>query len=116
MIKLIIVLLNFAFKCRLVNETRAIALVQAGSQANQLASTIDRIESMTNFTENPASKSFFFSQDSKETCPLIFVSAIKKVHQRNIQFVKTINMYVFTKGIIRKTNCYWHVHFFFNLY
>ena len=116
MIKLIIVLSNFTFKCRLVNETHAIALVQAGSQANQLASAIDRIGSMTNFTKNHASKSFFFSQDSKETCPLIFVSAIKKVHQSNIPFVKTINMYVFTKGIIRKTNCYWHMRFFFDLY
>ena len=40
MIKTIIVLLNFAFKCRLVNETCAIALVQAGMQANQLASVM----------------------------------------------------------------------------
>ena len=41
MITTIIALLNFAFKCRLVNETRTIALVQAGTQANQLAGTID---------------------------------------------------------------------------
>ena len=25
-------------------------------------------------------------------------------------------MYVFIKGITRKTNCYWHVRFFFDLY
>ena len=70
MIKTVIVLLNFAFKCRLVNETRAIALVQTGTQANQLASAIDRTGNITNFTENRASKSFFFSQGSKETCSL----------------------------------------------
>ena len=33
MIKLIINLLNFAFKCRLVTETHVIALIQAGMQA-----------------------------------------------------------------------------------
>ena len=60
MIKTIIVLLNFAFKCRLVNETRAIALVQAGTQADQLASAIDRVGNIINFTKNRARKSFFF--------------------------------------------------------
>ena len=39
--------------------------MQAGTQANQLASTID-------CTGN------IFSQDSKETCSLFFVSVIKK--------------------------------------
>ena len=48
MIKLV-VLLNFAFKWRLVNETRAIALMQAGMQANQLASAIDRPGNITDF-------------------------------------------------------------------
>ena len=38
MIKTIIVLLNFAFECRLVNDTHMIALMQAGKQANQLTS------------------------------------------------------------------------------
>ena len=71
MIKTIIVLLNFAFKCRLVNETRAIALVQAGTQADQLASAIDRVGNIINFTKNHARKSFFFSQDLKETFSLI---------------------------------------------
>ena len=33
------------------------------------------------------------------------------VYQENISLVKTINMYVFIKGI-RKTNCYRHMHFF----
>ena len=116
MIKLIIVLLNFAFKGPLVNETCAITFVQAGTQANRLASTIDRAGNITNFTENRASKSFFFSQNSKETYSLIFVSVIKKVYQGNIPFVKTIHMYVFIKGIIGKMNCYCQVHFFFNLY
>ena len=64
---------------RLVNETRAITLVQAGTQANQFASVIDCAGNITNFTENHAGKSFFFSEDSKETCPLIFVSVIRKV-------------------------------------
>ena len=116
MIKLIIVLLNFAFKGPLVNETCAITFVQAGTQANRLASTIDRAGNITNFTENRASKSFFFSQNSKETYSLIFVSVIKKVYQGNIPFVKTIHMYVFIKGIIGKMNCYCQVHFFFDLY
>ena len=71
MIKTIIVLLNFAFKCRLVNQTRAIALVQAGTQADQLASAIDRVGNIINFTKNRARKSFFFSQDLKETFSLI---------------------------------------------
>ena len=96
MIKIIIVLLNFAFKCRLVNETRAIALVQTGTQANQLASAIDRAGNITNFTENRASKSFFFSQDLKATCSLIFVSVIKKVYQGNISFRKQYILYLFS--------------------
>ena len=78
MIKLIIVLLNFAFKKRLVNETRAIALVRAGTQANQLASAIDCADNNK------------FCQDSKEICSLFFVSDIKKVYQGNIPFMKTI--------------------------
>ena len=51
MIKTIIVLLNFTFKCRLVNEKSAIGM-QASTQANQLASAIDRAGNITNFTEN----------------------------------------------------------------
>ena len=54
-------------------------LVQAGTQANQFASAIDCTSNITNFTENHTGKSFFFSEDSKETCPLIFVSVIRKV-------------------------------------
>ena len=105
MIKTIIVLLNLAFKCRLVNETRAIALMQAGTQANHLASAIDRAGNITNFTENHACK-LFFSQYSKGMCSLIFAPAIKKVYQQNIPFVKPIHiMYVFIKSIIGKTNC-----------
>ena len=107
MIKTITVLLNFAFKwLSLVNVIRTIGLVQAGKQANQLASAIDRACNKTSFIENCAIKSLFLSQDSKETCSLTFVSVIKKVYQENIPFVKTIHMYVFIKGIIGKTNCY----------
>ena len=65
-------------KNRLVNETRAVALVQAGTQANQFASSIDCAGNITNFTKSRTGKSFFFSLDSKETCYLIFVSAIRK--------------------------------------
>ena len=64
---------------RLVNETHTIVLVQAGTQANQFDSVIDCAGNITNFTENRTGKSFFFSEDSKETCPLIFVSVIRKV-------------------------------------
>ena len=50
MIKLIIFLLNFAFfKVRLVIETSAIVLVQAGVQTNQLASTIYHRGNITDF-------------------------------------------------------------------
>ena len=65
MIKTIIVLLNFAFKCRLFNEARAIALVQTGTQATQLTTAINRAGNITNFTENRASKSFFFAKTQK---------------------------------------------------
>ena len=66
MIKTITILLNFTFKCRLVNETRVVALVEAGMQADQLAiaidlaSAIDLAGNITNFTKSRASKSFFF--------------------------------------------------------
>ena len=72
---------NFKFFLlpRLVNETHAIALVQAGMRANQFASVIDHAGNITNFTENRTGKSFFFSPDSKETCSLILVSVIRKV-------------------------------------
>ena len=65
MIKTVIILLNFAFKCRLVNETSATALVQVGTQANQLASAIDRASNITNFTKNCTSKSLFFLRTQK---------------------------------------------------
>ena len=44
----------------LVNETRALALVQEGTQTNQFTSAIDRTGNITKFTENRAEKSFFF--------------------------------------------------------
>ena len=83
---------------RLVNETRTIGLMQVGKQANQSASAIDCAGNI-NFTEHRAIKSCFFSQDSKETCSLIFVSVIKNAYQENIPFVKTI-FYVFIKNRI----------------
>ena len=106
LIKTVIVLLNFAFKCRILNETSAIALVQTGMQANQLARVIDYAGNITNFTENCArlKRDVFFN----------FVFVIKKVYQENIPFGKTILIkHIFIKGIIGKTNCYWHVCFFY---
>ena len=48
------------FIISLVNETRTIALMKAGAQANQFASAIDRASNITNFTENRACKFPFF--------------------------------------------------------
>ena len=90
-IKTIIVLLSLAFKCRLANETGAIVLVQAGTQANQLAGAIDCASDITNLLKIVQAKVSFF-QDSKKTCSLIFVSVIKKVYLENIPFVKTIHI------------------------
>ena len=52
---------------RLVNETRTIVLVQAGTQANQFARMIDRAGNVS-VTEIRAGRSFFFPEDSKLTC------------------------------------------------
>ena len=65
MIKTIIILLNFAFKCSLVNETCTILLVQAGMQANQLTSAIDCAGNITNFTESHTGKRFFLLKTQK---------------------------------------------------
>ena len=114
-----IVLLNFAFKCRsaltlLVNETQAIVLVQAGTQANQIASAIDCAGNI-NFTENCSSKSFLLFQDSKETCSLIFVchkkggSGKHSIRENNTWTVT--GMYVFFLICIKlvniKTKLFW---------
>ena len=89
---------------RLVNETRVIALMQAGMLANHFAHAIDHAGNITNFTKNCTGKSFFFSQDSRK--------GISGKHP----ICGNIHIYVFIKVIIRKTNCYWHVRFFFDLY
>ena len=87
--------------------------MQAGTQAKQLISHRQQILPTIALVK----VFFFFSQDSKEMSSLIFVSVIKKVYQENIPFMKQIHiMYVFIKGIIWKTNCYWHMYFFFDLY
>ena len=70
---------TFRLRGSLVNETRAIVLMQAGMQANQFASGIDCTGNITNFTENCAGKSLLISGEPKETCPLIFVSVIRKI-------------------------------------
>ena len=93
MIKAITVFLNFAFKYSLVSETRAIALMQAGMQANQLASVIDCAGSITNFTENRASKSFFFSRLKRNVffnfcvCHKKGVSGKHPIHENNTYYV-----------------------------
>ena len=79
-------------ECRLVNETCAIVLLKAGMQTNQFASTIDLAGDITNFTENHVGKSFsrVFSQNSKQTCSLMFLSVIRRcisgkhpIHENN---------------------------------
>ena len=61
--------LGLGIQClnRLVNKTYAIALMQAGMQANQFTSAIDCAGNITNLTKYRAGKSFFLCQDSKET-------------------------------------------------
>ena len=71
---------------RLVSETRAIALVQTGTQANQFASAIDCANNITNFAENRAGNSFFF--------PL-------KTQRRPV--LKFLRPYVTRKGMVTKT-------------
>ena len=53
-------------------------LMQAGTRVNQFANVIDHAGNITHFVGNRGGKSFFFSQDSKETRYLIFVSVIRK--------------------------------------
>ena len=43
--------------------------MQASRKGNEFASTIDYAGNITIFTKNRAGKRFFFSEDSKETCP-----------------------------------------------
>ena len=49
-------------------------------------------------------------------CPygLSWVKVFWKYEKKS--FLKKRNMCVFIKGIIRKTNCYWYMHFFFDLH
>ena len=100
MIKLFIVLLNLAFKWGFINETRVIALVQAGMQANQLASTIDRAGNITNFLKTQKRRVFYF------------LCHKKGVYQENIPFLKTIHIMLILTGM---TNGYWHMLFLFDV-
>ena len=72
---------------RLVNETRAIALVQTGTQANQFASAIDRANNITNFAENRAGSNSFFSPLNTQRRPVL----------------KFLRPYVTRKGMVTKT-------------
>ena len=64
---------------RLVNETRQIMLVQAGTEANQFASANWSHRQHNIFYQKSHRQKFLFSQDSKDTCSLIFVSLTRKV-------------------------------------
>ena len=78
-----------------------IALVQAGMQANQLASPIDRAGNITNFLK------------TQKRRVLYFLCVIKKgAYQGNIPFLKTIHIMLILTGI---TNGYWHARFFFDM-
>ena len=63
-----------------VSETYAIALVQAGMQANHFARAIDRAGNITNFIENCAGKSFFFFLKQEGHFFLNFCAWHKKRH------------------------------------
>ena len=58
---------------------------------------------------------FLFFMTQKRFQLLNFCVSWRKVYQENISFLEKIHMYAFIKGANRKTNCYWHVHFFFDL-
>ena len=77
---------------RLVNETRSIALVQAGTQANQIVKTIDRAGNIINFPENHADKNFLFSEDSKETVLKFLYHKKSKTMNRIKHSITTIYM------------------------
>ena len=86
----IMVLLNFAFKCSLVNETSTTALVQAGTQANQLASATDHTGNIASFTKNRTSKGFFFFSRLKGdifVCHKKGVSGKHPIHENNTYYV-----------------------------
>ena len=61
-----------------VSETYAIALVQAGMQANHFARAIDRAGNITNFIENCAGESFLFFLKQKGHFLLNFCAWYKK--------------------------------------
>ena len=75
--------LIYTVSIRLVNETRMIALVQAGTQANQFASTIDCTGNINKFYRKSLRRNFLF-----------FLKTQRRL------FLKTLS--VLRKGIIRK--------------
>ena len=93
---------------QLVNETRAIAIAKAGTQANQFASAIDHAGSKTNFYRKSHRQKFcFFSRLKRDLLLNFCIWHIRKSYIRKHP-IRENNTYVL-KAL--KTNCYWHVHF-----
>ena len=73
-ISLIIIDFLFSFKLKIIHNSglsmrpAQSCLCRQGMQADQFVSAIDHIGNITNFTKNRTFKSFFFSEDLKETC------------------------------------------------
>ena len=107
--------LIYTISIRLVNETRMIALVQAGAQANQFASTTDCTGNVNKFYRKLLRQNFLFFLKTQRRLFLktLCLSLKKRYNQENISFVKGRHKYLFIKGIIGKMNCYWHERFFF---
>ena len=94
----------FVHVLRLASKTCAIALMQAGFQANQFASIIDRTDKITNFTKNHARKSFFFFRRLKRDFHLNFCICHKKSKIMNskkknllVLFIHKIHVILFSK-------------------
>ena len=87
----IMVLLNFAFKCSLVNETSTTALVQAGTQANQLASATDHTGKHSKFHQKSHKQRFLFFLKTQRrhfcVCHKKGVSGKHPIHENNTYYV-----------------------------
>ena len=93
-----------------------IGLEQAGTRSIVQASANDGAGNITNFTENRTSKFLFFSRFKRDVFFNFCVCHKKGVSGKHPIREPIHIMYVFIKGIIEKTNCYWQVRYFFDLY
>ena len=107
--------LIYTVSIRLVNETRMILLVQAGTQANQFASTIDCTGNINKFYQKSLRQNFLFFLKTQRRLFLKTLSVLRKGIIRKIFHLWKEDKYVFIKGIIGKMNCYWHKCFSFDL-